>query len=165
MASINLTAAFDLVDTGLLIKHLKTIGFPTDVVRLIELWLSRRLFYVSIDGINSLVIDVGGGTIQGSILGPILYAIYVSPLYDLIKITTFADDNFVIRWNTDMDELIGDMKKDLEIMIKWLKDSGMKVNETKTEICVFHRLDPPPNNHYYKQLSSHQFNDCPMSTI
>jgi hypothetical protein len=54
-----------------------------------------------------------------TIFGPILYAICVSPLNGLIKITTFADDNFVIGWNTDIDELIGDMKKDLEIMTKW----------------------------------------------
>ena len=58
-----------------------------------------------------------------------------------------------------MDELIGDMKKDLEIMTKWLKDSGMKVNETKTEICVFHRLDPPQititiNNCHVKSINS-----------
>jgi hypothetical protein len=137
MASIDFTTAFDLVDTGLLIKRLKTTDLPTGVVRLIGLWLSCRSFYVPIDGINSLVIDVGGGTIQGSILRPILYAIYLSPPYDLIKITTFADDNFVVHWNTDMDELIGDIKKDLEIMTKWLRDSGMKVNETKTEIFVF----------------------------
>jgi hypothetical protein len=105
MASIDLTASFDLVNTGLLIKRLKNIGLPTNTVKLIELWLSRSSFYFSIDGLNSLVIDLGGRTIQGSILGPILYAIYISPLYDLIKITTFAGENFVIHWNTDMEEL------------------------------------------------------------
>jgi hypothetical protein len=35
------------------------------------------------------------------------------------KITTFADDNFAICWNTDKYELIGDMKKDLEILTQW----------------------------------------------
>ena len=159
MASIDLTAAFDLVDTKLLLKRIKIIGLPPDIVRLIELWLTRRSFYVSIDGINSLVIDLEGGTIQGSILGPLLYAIYVSPLYDLLKITTFADDNFVIRWNTNMEVLINEMKKDLEIMTKWLKNSGMKVNDSKTEICVFHRLDAPQisltlNNCRIKSINS-----------
>ena len=42
-----------------------------------------------------------------------------------------------------MEVLISDTKKYLEIMTKWLKDSGMKVNESKTEVCVFHRLDTP----------------------
>jgi hypothetical protein len=58
MASIDLTAAFDLVDTRLLLKRLKIIGLPSDIIRLIELRLTRRSFYVSIDGINSQLIDL-----------------------------------------------------------------------------------------------------------
>ena len=141
MASIDLSAAFDLVNIKLLMKRLKVIGLPNDILRLIELWLSKRSFYVSLNGMNSMVIDLNCGTIQGSILGPLLYAIYVSPLFDLINLTNFADDNFVIRWNKCLEALIIDMKKELEVMTKWLKDSGLKVNESKTEICLFHRLD------------------------
>ena len=70
-----------------------------------------------------------------------LYAVYVSPLFDLLKLTNFADDNFVIRWNNCMTALIRDLEKDLEIMTKWLRDSGLKVNEAKTELCLFHRFD------------------------
>ena len=136
--------AFDLVNTNLLIKRLKIIGLPLDVIRLIKLWLSKRSFYVEINGVSSLVVDLIRGTIQGSILGPLLYAIYVSPLFDMIRLTNFADDNFVIRWNRYLEALIQDLKKDLETMTKWLKDSGLKVNESKTELCLFHRLDSVP---------------------
>ena len=153
MASIDLSAAFDLVNIKLLIKRLKIIGLPSDIVRLIELWLSHRSFYVSINGKNSMVIDLACGVIQGSILGPLLYAIYVSPLYDLLKLTTFADDNFIIRWNSCMEALILDMQRDLEPMTKWLKDSGMKVNEAKTEFCVFHRMDCRPVTLTINQIS------------
>ena len=93
MASIDLSAAFDLVNTNLLLKRLKIIGLPPDILRLIELWLTKRSFYVNIKEKNSYVIKLIGGTIQGSILGPLLYAIYVSPLFDLLNITNFADDN------------------------------------------------------------------------
>lgn len=153
MASIDLSAAFDLVNIKLLIKRLHITGLPPDIVRLIELWLSHRSFYVSINGTNSMVIDLSCGIIQGSILGPILYAIYVSPLYDLLKLTTFADDNFIIRWNSCMVALIADMEKDLESMTKWLKDSGLKVNENKTEVCVFHRMDCRPITLTINQIS------------
>ena len=84
------------------------------------------------------------GTIQGSILGPILYAIYVSPLFDLEQLTNFADDNFVLGWNNCISALIVDMEKKLEAITKWLKDSGLVVNEAKTEICLFHRNDQLP---------------------
>jgi hypothetical protein len=43
-----------------------------------------------------------------------------------------------------MEALIRDMKKDLEIMTKWLRDPGLKVNEGKTELCMFHRMDCCP---------------------
>ena len=144
MASIDLSAAFDLVNTKLLLKRLKIIGLPPDILRLIELWLTKRSFYVNINGKNSYIVKLIGGTIQGSILGPLLYAIYVSPLFDLLNVTNFADDNFVIRWNNCIEALISDMKKDLEAMTKWLKDSGLKVNESKTEVCLFHQNDCQP---------------------
>ena len=43
-----------------------------------------------------------------------------------------------------MTALIVDLEKDLEIMTKWLRDSGLKVNEEKTELCLFHRFDHHP---------------------
>jgi hypothetical protein len=71
------------------------------------------------------------------------YAIYVSPLYNLLKITTLAAGNFVKWWNINMEALINSMKKEVHRRNKWLKDLGMKVNESKMEICVVHRLDTP----------------------
>ena len=47
MAGIDLSAAFDVVDTVLLIRRLKIIGLPDDVIKLIEVWLTERFFYVS----------------------------------------------------------------------------------------------------------------------
>ena len=43
-------------------------------------------------------------------LGPILYAMFVSPLFDLAKMTKFADDNFIIKFNKCITQLIDDMK-------------------------------------------------------
>ena len=139
MASIDLSAAFDVVNINLLIKRLKIIGIPTDVIELIEIWLKNRLFYVDIDGNCSYIKSSDSGTIQGSRLGPILYAIFVSPLFDLEKLTNYVDDNFIIRWGRVMSELIVNMEKSLEAITKWLKKSGLKVNDNKTELCLFHK--------------------------
>ena len=141
MASLDLSAAFDVVNVKLLLKRLNVIGIPTDVVSLIETWLTDRLFYVSVDGDNSYLTKSDTGTIQGSILGPILYAIFVSPLFDLEKLSNYADDNYIVRWNSCIESLITDMRESLEAITKWLKDSGLKVNESKTEMCLFHRSD------------------------
>ena len=80
-------------------------------------------------------------TICGSILGPILFALFVLPVLDLTKMTLFADDNYIIKSNGDLTALINDMEVTLEMIIKWLKDSGLKVNDSKTEACLFHIRD------------------------
>ena len=61
MASIDLSAAFDLVNIDLLMKRLTIIGLPRDVLRLIKTWLMNRSFFVRIDGVNSLVVDMDTG--------------------------------------------------------------------------------------------------------
>ena len=143
MATLDLSAAFDVVNVQLLLKRLDIIGFPTDILTLVKNWLSSRHFYVSIDGESSYIRSSGVGTVQGSILGPILYALFVSPLLDLEKITLFADDNYALEWNKDKHVLLRDMREKLERITKWLTDSGLKVNESKTELCLFHRKDQP----------------------
>ena len=93
---------------------------------------------------NSFVCNTSVGTVQGSILGPVLYALFVSPLLDLEKIILFADDNYVIVWNKHVEVLKKEMERKLGLIIEWLRKSGLKVNETKTELCLFHRKDKPP---------------------
>ena len=84
MASIDLSAAFDVVNIDVLMVRLKLVGLPGDVIALIEVWLRNRLFYVDIADQVSFLHEINTGTIQGSILGPILYAIYVAPLVDSV---------------------------------------------------------------------------------
>ena len=144
ISSVDLSAAFDVVNVKLLLKRLKIVGLPDDLIELVNKWLTTRYFYVSIDGNSSYIHTSRVGTIQGSILGPILYAIFTSPLFDLEKMTSFADDTQIVRWNSNLSLLIKDMEKSLEAIIKWLKQSGLKVNDSKTEICLFYRKDHPP---------------------
>ena len=83
MASLDLSAAFDLFNLDLLLKRLKKMGLPEDVLDLLDVWLRGRHFYVEANGIPSEILETNISTIQGSILGPILYALFVSPIFDL----------------------------------------------------------------------------------
>ena len=131
MSSLDLSSAFDDVNVELLIVRLRRLGLPDDVITLVGNWLSLKYFYVSVNGQNSIFHELNIGTVQGSILGPILYAIFISPLFDLAKMTKFTDDNFIIKFNKCLSKLIDDMKQTLEIIIKLLKDSGLRVNDSK----------------------------------
>ena len=143
MASIDLSAAFDVVNIDLLLERLRLIGLPADLVALIQVWLKDRFFYVEIGDLTSILHSINSGTIQGSILGPLLYALFVSPLFDLAKMTLFADDNYIICHGKQLSVLANQMRITLEIIIQWLRQSGLKVNDAKTEICLFYRKDTP----------------------
>ena len=58
--------------------------------------------------------------------------------------TLFAEDNYVICWNKSVQQVIIDMKKEIQRIIKWLRQSSLKVNDSKTQLCFFHRKDHPP---------------------
>ena len=96
------------------------------------------MFYVDIKGESSYIKKSDSGIIQGSRLGPILYEIYVSPLFDFAKMTNYVGDKFIKESNVNLEQLNNDMKKTLEAITKWLKKSGLKGNDGKTEICLFH---------------------------
>ena len=61
-------------------------------------------------------------------------------MFDIEKMTNYADDHLIVHWNKCLVELISNMEISLEAITKWLKKLGLKVNESKTEICLFHRL-------------------------
>ena len=65
-------------------------------------------------------------------------------LFDIKNLTCFADDKFPLAWNKDKTELVRIMEIKLKRVINWLADSGMKVNGSKTELCLFHKGDTAP---------------------
>ena len=67
LASLDLSAAFDIVNVDLLLRRLTVIGLPNDVVDLIGVWLRERFFYVSVNGVDSYITCSWNGIIQGSI--------------------------------------------------------------------------------------------------
>ena len=88
--------------------------------------------------------DAMWGSVQGSIVGPVLYEIFVSPLLDLTDITLFADENYALVWNKGKEALRSKIRMKLEIITTWLRSLWIRVNEEKTKICLFHRKDQPP---------------------
>ena len=89
------------------------MGFPCDLINLIRQWLSGRSYYVQVGESCSAMFDSDIGTIQGSVLGPVfvLYALFVSPLFDLTDLVNFADDNFCVEWSRDLLVLVNNLEK------------------------------------------------------
>ncbi len=82
ISSLDLTAVFDVVDRKLLKNCLKIRGIPFQLNNLFDNLLSNRLAYCKVNKIKSELFEVNYGTIQRSILGPMLFALYISLLAD-----------------------------------------------------------------------------------
>ena len=141
LVSLDLSAAFDVVNHKLLIKRLHMKGLPIHLSNLIKSWLSNRTMYVEVNMKCSTYRSIKEGTLQGSVLGPVLFAIFISPIYELTLLTTFADDNYLHEFDKDLMATIGKVKMKAELVINWLRNSGMKVNTDKTELCIFSNND------------------------
>ena len=58
------------------------------------------------------------GTVKGSILGPILIALFFAPFFDLAKMTMFVDDTYILQWNEILTALAQDRELTLELVMK-----------------------------------------------
>ena len=142
VTSLDLTAAFDVVDHGLLMKRLSQVGIPKILTNVIKEWLKDRQFYCEVGAQVSKLINITHGTVQGSILGPILFAIFISPLEKVVKyLVTFADDNFVLNHHKQQPCVLTLTEDSVGRMHEWMIMNGMMVSEEKTEICMFHQRD------------------------
>ena len=142
VTSIDLTAAFDVINHDLIIKRLVDTGLPKIITNVIKEWLEGRSFYCEINNATSELKDITHGTVQGSILGPVLFAIFIANIENVTKeIVTFADDNYVINHDKQRAGVIEKTRNSLQSTTEWLSGSGMKVNDGKTEICMFYKKD------------------------
>jgi len=137
MISLDLSSAFDVVDHDLLVQRMKTAKIPNDVIDLVSCWLSDRSAYVECETKTSFFYRVEKGTVQGSVLGPVLFAIFIAPLLNSFNSTMFADDNYVIETATNINDLKVKIQQKTTSIYKWLCESGMSVNLSKTELIIF----------------------------
>ncbi len=78
VASLDLSAAFDVVNVDLLLKRISKMGMPKDSAEILEGWLKDRVAYVELNGHCSEYFLVNKGTVQGSALGPVLFNLFIN---------------------------------------------------------------------------------------
>jgi hypothetical protein len=155
MASLDLSAAFDVVNVDLLLVRLKKMGLPTDVITLLESWLKDRLCYVEVRNCCSQYFDSDVGTVQGSILGPILFSLFMSPLLEKEDVISYADDSYLLRGSKNKELALQRLQFQVQKVQKWLTSSGLKVNVEKTEIVIFHKTDTATSSIKINEIEIH----------
>jgi hypothetical protein len=84
-----------------------------------------------------MLYDVSIGRVQGSILGPVLFSLFFSPVFGLNNIVAYADDTYTITSSRTKNSAVIKLGNALTTISLWFRSSGLKVNEEKTEITIF----------------------------
>ena len=143
---IDLTKAFDTVDHEILLYKMNNYGIRGHANRFFCSYLTSRKQFTSINGIQSTLRDVQCGVPHGSVLGPIMFLIYINDLHTVIGTEhtgLFADDASIILCNKNLTDLIGARKETYRHIIKWCYDNKLTINHDKTCFVLFHTKNKP----------------------
>ena len=137
---MDLSKAFDCIDHELLIAKLSAYGFCNDALLMIYSYLTGRKQRVKVNGSFSTWRETFAGVPQGSVLGPLLFNIYINDLFFSIMDTAvcnFADDTTIFAADCQLDRVLERLETDALVLSKWFPENFMKLNEGKCHLLTF----------------------------
>ena len=140
MASfLDLSKAFDTISHKILLHKLNNMGIRGVVNSWFRSYLNNRLQYMEILKHKSSLENVVCGVPQGSILGPILFIIYINDIHNstLLKVLCFADDTTCSFSTSNPINLCNTMNHELELLSQWIRSNKLSLNVGKTKYIVF----------------------------
>ena len=141
---LDLKKAFDTVNHDMLLTKLEHYGIRDISLNWFKSYLSDRKQFVHINGQNSSLCDIVCGVPQGSVLGPLLFLLYVNDLPNISKklnFFLFADDTNIYLDSFNLYSLQTTVNKELSKLYDWLCINRLSLNISKTNFVIF----KPPN--------------------
>jgi len=136
---MDLSKAFDCINHELLIAKLHAYGFGTEALEMIHDYLKNRKQRVKINTTFSTWSDLLKGVPQGSVLGPLLFNIYLNDLLwvgEYTDVCNLADDTTLYGSNMDLSELLRQLEHDSHLAIEWFESNYMKLNKDKCHLLL-----------------------------
>ena len=144
---LDMSKAFDTISHDILIRKLEHYGIRGTCKDWFASYLTNRFQYTEIHGEQSTYLNINTGVPQGSILGPILFLIYVNDIKNCsnLNILCFADDTTAYKSGPNIEDLITDVNIQLELLYTWLCCNKLSLNINKTSYTIF---KPQSNAHH-----------------
>lgn len=137
---IDLKKAFDTISHSMLLNKLKGIGLSGSAYDIFESYITNRFQLVKIDNYESQRAKIVFGIPQGSILGPLLFLIYINNIQSIGltgHVTLYADDTCLFYFGHSIETVINNAQTDLNILSKWLQCNLLTINVSKTAYMIF----------------------------
>ena len=138
----DLSKAFDCLNHDLLIAKLEAYGFDVESLTYLYSYLSDRKQRTKVNSSYSGWSDIEQGVPQGSILGPLLFNIYLNDIFFFVEncdLANYADDTTPYSIETSMNTLLQSLYKDTSILIRWFKNNYLQLNPDKCKLLVSNR--------------------------
>ena len=134
---MDLSKAFDSLPHDLLLAKLSAYGFDKCSLKLLHSYLSHRMQRTKIGSCFSSWLELILGVPQGSILGPLLFNIFINDLLSFIQKTNickFADDNTLYSGSYSTEDVISSLKYDLKNVLRWFSCNQLVANPEKFQM-------------------------------
>jgi len=168
---LDLSKAFDLVNHNLLLNKLAIYNCSKTALNFFSSYLNNRTQYVVVNGNKSNAGVLQHGVPQGSILGPLLFTIFINDLHlslsdKSITLSSFADDSTIDASSKSVKEVSEKLQRGIIEISEWCQNNNMILNASKTKSMIIttrqkHQIAPlllnlNLNSDYIEQVNSHR---------